>query len=90
MGDGPIFFKNLRASSFNDDLSIDTAFSQQHLAGQYRSGTFKVLAKSSEQFTFLRNIFWQKHKCCKSTAQRCSWLNIALHYFSEGSKRYDD
>jgi hypothetical protein len=67
------FSKNLRASPFNEDLSIDTAFSQLPLAEQYRPSTFKVLAKSiSEQFTFLRNIFWQEHKCCKSTAQRCS------------------
>ncbi len=27
--------KNLRASPFNNDLSIDSAFSQIHLAGQY-------------------------------------------------------
>ncbi len=29
------FSKNLRASLLNDDISIETAFSQIHLAGQY-------------------------------------------------------
>ncbi len=35
------FSKNLRASPFNDDLSIDTTFSQIHLAGQFLKGATK-------------------------------------------------
>jgi hypothetical protein len=34
-GGGTDFPNNLRASPFDDDLSIDIAFCQIHLAGQY-------------------------------------------------------
>jgi hypothetical protein len=35
MGDGQIFLKNRRSSSFNKDLSNEPNFGRIHLAGQY-------------------------------------------------------
>jgi len=60
MGDGRIFLKSLRDTSFNKDLSNESTFGRIHLAGQYRMLT---ICKSSSQLAmshYVRMIFFSQ------------------------------
>jgi hypothetical protein len=56
MGDGRIFFKNLRASLFNDDLSNEPNFGRVHLTGQF----FEIRVKYPF-YVVQGPLFWHGH-----------------------------